>query len=178
MKVVLFCGGFGMRMREYSDSIPKPMVTIGYRPILWHIMKIFSAYGVNDFIVCCGYKGYIIKEYFANYLLHNSNEVRGVRHIAIMHKKSDAFFVQIFIQMFDPFGIEQRAAAFDAVYLVTFAQQELGAGQRLGQDHSSLWTALSRHHGFGRTRLEGQAASPRDLVDDIKPHIVPGAVVS
>ena len=70
MKVVLLAGGMGSRILEESESRPKPMVEIGGKPILWHIMKIYSSYGFNDFIVCCGYKGYLIKEYFANYFLH------------------------------------------------------------------------------------------------------------
>ena len=73
MKVVIFAGGLGTRLSEETHSIPKPMVKIGERPILWHIMKIYSAYGFNDFVICLGYKGYVIKEYFANYYLHESN---------------------------------------------------------------------------------------------------------
>lgn len=73
MKVVLLAGGFGTRISEESGTRPKPMVEIGGRPILWHIMKIYSHYGLNDFIICCGYKGYLIKEYFSNYFLHNSD---------------------------------------------------------------------------------------------------------
>jgi glucose-1-phosphate cytidylyltransferase len=73
MKVVILAGGFGTRLSEETGVRPKPMVEIGGKPILWHIMKIYSAYGVNDFIICCGYKGYMIKEYFANYYLHSSN---------------------------------------------------------------------------------------------------------
>jgi len=71
MKAVIFAGGFGSRLSEATDVIPKPMVEIGGKPILWHIMKIYSHYGINDFIICCGYKQYIIKEYFANYFRHN-----------------------------------------------------------------------------------------------------------
>ena len=67
MKVVLFCGGFGMRLREYSESVPKPMVKIGYRPILWHIMKYYAHFGHKDFILCLGWKADVIKEYFLNY---------------------------------------------------------------------------------------------------------------
>ena len=67
MKVVLFCGGYGMRLREYSESIPKPMVTIGYRPILWHIMKYYAHFGHTDFILCLGWKADVIKNYFLNY---------------------------------------------------------------------------------------------------------------
>lgn len=67
MKVVLFCGGFGMRMREYSEAVPKPMVNIGYRPILWHVMKYYAHFGHTDFILCLGYKADVIKQYFLNY---------------------------------------------------------------------------------------------------------------
>ena len=67
MKVVLFCGGLGMRLRDYADNVPKPMVPIGYRPILWHVMKYYAHYGHKDFILCLGYRGDLIKEYFLNY---------------------------------------------------------------------------------------------------------------
>ena len=73
MKVVILAGGFGTRLSEETDVKPKPMVEIGGKPILWHIMKIYSAYGFNDFVICLGYKGYVIKEYFANYFLHMSD---------------------------------------------------------------------------------------------------------
>jgi len=73
MKVVILAGGLGSRLSEETESKPKPMVEIGGKPILWHIMKIYSHYGFNDFIICCGYKGHLIKEYFANYFLHNSD---------------------------------------------------------------------------------------------------------
>ena len=73
MKVVIFAGGLGTRISEETDVRPKPMVEIGGKPILWHIMKIYSHYGFNDFIICLGYKGYLIKEYFMHYYLHNSD---------------------------------------------------------------------------------------------------------
>lgn len=73
MKAIILAGGKGTRISEESLMKPKPMVEIGNKPILWHILKIFSASGINEFIICCGYKGYIIKEYFANYYLHNSD---------------------------------------------------------------------------------------------------------
>ena len=73
MKVVILAGGYGTRLSEETHLRPKPMVEIGGKPILWHIMKSFSLHGFNEFIICCGYKGYVIKEYFANYLLHNSD---------------------------------------------------------------------------------------------------------
>src|SRR6202035_2187505 len=73
MKAVILAGGVGTRLSEETIVRPKPMVEIGGRPILWHILKIYSQHGINDFIICCGYKGYIIKEYFANYFLHTSD---------------------------------------------------------------------------------------------------------
>lgn len=73
MKAVILAGGFGTRISEESLLKPKPMIEIGGKPILWHIMKMYSAHKVNEFIICCGYKGYVIKEYFANYFIHNSD---------------------------------------------------------------------------------------------------------
>jgi len=73
MKAVILAGGLGTRLSEETSLKPKPMVEIGGKPILWHIMKTYSAHGINDFIICCGYKGYVIKEYFANYFLHMSD---------------------------------------------------------------------------------------------------------
>ena len=73
MKAVLLAGGLGTRLSEETSTRPKPMVEVGGRPVLWHIMKLYSHHGINDFVVCCGYKGYVIKEYFANYFLHMSD---------------------------------------------------------------------------------------------------------
>jgi glucose-1-phosphate cytidylyltransferase len=73
MKAVILAGGLGSRLSEETDLKPKPMVEIGGKPILWHIMKMYSSHGINDFVICCGYKGYVIKEYFANYFLHRSD---------------------------------------------------------------------------------------------------------
>lgn len=79
MKAVILAGGLGTRLSEETATRPKPMVEIGNRPILWHVMKIYAAHGIRDFIVCCGYKGYLIKEYFANYLLHNADVTFDLR---------------------------------------------------------------------------------------------------
>ncbi|NYS59724.1 glucose-1-phosphate cytidylyltransferase [Vreelandella salicampi] len=73
MKAVILAGGLGTRLSEETSTRPKPMVEIGGKPILWHIMKMYSTHGINDFVICCGYKGYVIKEYFANYFLHMSD---------------------------------------------------------------------------------------------------------
>lgn len=80
MKAVILAGGLGTRISEETSLKPKPMVEIGGKPILWHIMKIYSHYGINDFIICCGYKGYVIKEYFANYFLHMSDVTFDMRN--------------------------------------------------------------------------------------------------
>jgi len=79
MKAVILAGGLGTRLSEETSLRPKPMVDIGGLPILWHILKIYSRHGINDFIICCGYKGYMIKEYFANYFLHMSNVTFNLR---------------------------------------------------------------------------------------------------
>ncbi len=73
MKAVILAGGFGTRISEETHLKPKPMLEVGGRPLLWHILKIYSTHGINDFVICCGYKGYVIKEYFANYFLHMSD---------------------------------------------------------------------------------------------------------
>ncbi len=80
MKAVILAGGLGTRLSEETSIKPKPMVEVGGYPILWHIMKIYSSHGINDFVVCCGYKGYVIKEYFANYFLHMSDVTFDLRY--------------------------------------------------------------------------------------------------
>ena len=80
MKAIILAGGLGTRISEESYIRPKPMIEIGGKPILWHIMKIYSSHGVNDFVICCGYKGYLIKEYFANYFLHMSDVTFDIKH--------------------------------------------------------------------------------------------------
>jgi glucose-1-phosphate cytidylyltransferase len=97
MKVVIFAGGLGTRISEETDTRPKPMVEIGGKPILWHIMKMYSHYGYNDFIICLGYKGYVIKEYFMNYFLHNSDISIDLANnkMEILGTKSDNFKVTL-----------------------------------------------------------------------------------
>jgi len=90
MKAVILAGGLGARLAEETETRPKPMVEIGGRPILWHIMQIFSAYGVNDFVICLGYKGYLIKEYFLNYRLHVSDVTVDVGRGTIDYHRSRA----------------------------------------------------------------------------------------
>jgi glucose-1-phosphate cytidylyltransferase len=90
MKVVILAGGLGTRISEETDIKPKPMIEIGGKPILWHIMKIYSHYGFNDFIICCGYKGYLIKEYFANYFLHQADVTIDLKNNSIEIHESKA----------------------------------------------------------------------------------------
>lgn len=99
MKVVILAGGLGTRLSEETDVKPKPMVEIGGKPILWHIMKIYSRYGFNEFIICLGYKGYVIKEYFANYFLHQSDvtiEIKNnKRHIEVHSCKAEEWRITL-----------------------------------------------------------------------------------
>jgi glucose-1-phosphate cytidylyltransferase len=97
MKAVILAGGLGTRISEESINKPKPMIEIGSRPILWHIMKIYSVYGITDFIICCGYKGYLIKEYFANYFLHMSDVTIDMKNnsMEIIQKKAEPWRVTL-----------------------------------------------------------------------------------
>ena len=97
MKAVILAGGLGTRISEESALRPKPMIEIGGKPILWHIMKMYSSHGINDFVICCGYKGYVIKEYFANYFLHMSDVTIDMNNnsIEVHHKKAEPWRVTL-----------------------------------------------------------------------------------
>lgn len=97
MKAVILAGGLGTRLSEETSTRPKPMVEIGGKPILWHIMKMYSHHGVTDFVICCGYKGYVIKEYFANYFLHMSDVTFDMRnnHMEVHHKRAEPWTVTL-----------------------------------------------------------------------------------
>lgn len=97
MKAVILAGGLGTRISEETHLKPKPMIEIGGKPILWHIMKIYSHYGVNDFIICCGYKGYVVKEYFANYFLHMSDVTFDMRDnsMQVLQKSAEPWRVTL-----------------------------------------------------------------------------------
>lgn len=97
MKAVILAGGLGTRISEETHLRPKPMVEVGGKPLIWHIMKIYSFYGVTDFIVCCGYKGYIIKEYFANYALHNSDITFNLKDnkLKVHHRQTEPWSVTL-----------------------------------------------------------------------------------
>ena len=97
MKAVILAGGLGSRISEETHLKPKPMVEIGGRPILWHILKIYSHFGINDFVICCGYKGYVIKEYFANYFLHMSDVTFHMKlnTMEVHHQKAEPWQVTL-----------------------------------------------------------------------------------
>jgi glucose-1-phosphate cytidylyltransferase len=97
MKAVVLAGGLGTRIAEETHLKPKPMVEVGGKPILWHILKMYSAHGINEFIICCGYKGYVIKEYFANYFLHMSDVTFDLEHnqMHVHHRKAEPWKVTL-----------------------------------------------------------------------------------
>ena len=97
MKAVILAGGLGTRISEETHLRPKPMVEIGGLPVLWHIMKIYSHHGINDFVICCGYKGYVIKEYFANYFLHNCDVTFDMtsNQMEVHHQKTEPWKVTL-----------------------------------------------------------------------------------
>lgn len=97
MKAVILAGGLGTRLSEETSTRPKPMVEIGGKPILWHILKTYAHHGVNDFVICCGYKGYVIKEYFANYFLHMSDVTFDMRsnRMEVHHKRAEPWNVTL-----------------------------------------------------------------------------------
>lgn len=97
MKAVILAGGLGTRLSEETSTRPKPMVEVGGKPILWHIMKMYSSHGINDFIICCGYKGYVIKEYFANYFLHQSDVTFSMKnnHMKVHEKRAEPWTVTL-----------------------------------------------------------------------------------
>lgn len=97
MKAIILAGGLGTRISEETHLKPKPMIEIGHKPILWHIMKIYSTHGINEFVICCGYKGYVIKEYFANYFLHMSDVTfdMDANTMEVHHKKAEPWKVTL-----------------------------------------------------------------------------------
>ncbi len=97
MKAVILAGGFGTRLAEETNTRPKPMIEIGGKPLLWHIMKMYSAHGINDFVICLGYMGYYIKEYFSNYFLHTSDVTINLRDnsMEVHHNTSEPWTISL-----------------------------------------------------------------------------------
>ncbi len=170
MKCVLLAGGLGNRLAEETVRIPKPMVEIGGRPILWHIMKIYAAHGINDFIVCCGYKGYVIKEYFANYYLHGADVTVDLRKGAteIINNQAEPWRVTLIDT-----GQESMTGGRLRRVMPHLREEEafcMTYGDGVGDIDVSRLTAFHKAHGrmatvtavppaarFGRLDIEGTA---------------------
>ena len=168
MKAVILAGGLGTRLGEETAIRPKPMVEIGGMPILWHIMKIYSAHGINEFVVCLGYKGYLIKEYFANYFLHTADVTidLGENRIDVLHKRSEPWRVTLvdtgadtmtggrlkavgtFLTPGEPFCLSygDGVADVDITALVAFHQ---------GHGRQATITAVAPPGRFGALELDG-----------------------
>jgi glucose-1-phosphate cytidylyltransferase len=170
MKVVLLAGGLGTRISEESSLRPKPMIEIGGRPILWHIMKIYLAHGLRDFVICCGYKGYMIKEYFANYALHMSDVTIDMEKnsIEVHQKKAEPWRVTLVDtgEATQTGGRLKRISEYiDDDFCMTY-------GDGVGSVNITDLTAFHRKHGklatmtatqppgrFGALQLQGHAVT-------------------
>jgi glucose-1-phosphate cytidylyltransferase len=146
MKVVILAGGLGTRLSEETGLKPKPMVEIGGRPILWHILKIYSSHGINDFIICAGYKGYVIKEYFANYFLHMSDVTFDMRNnsMEVHHKNAEPWRVTVVDTGDDTMtgGRIKRAAPYiDGTFCCTYGD---------GVGDVDITALLNFHNSSGR----------------------------
>lgn len=168
MKVVILAGGLGTRISEETHLKPKPMIDIGGMPILWHIMKIYSSFGHNDFIICCGYKGYVIKEYFANYFLHMSDVTFDMEHntMAVHQRNAEPWRVTL-IDTGDATltaGRLKRVASYlrgETAFFFTYgdgvADLDLGRQLAFHQAHGRLATVtcVKPPGRYGALRLEG-----------------------
>jgi len=166
MKAVILAGGLGSRLSEETDVKPKPMVTIGGRPMLWHLMKLYSHYGITDFVIALGYKGYVIKEYFANYFLHMSDVTFDLRTNAIeVHENSSepwrVTLVDTGAETMTGGRIRRVAKYLDnSTFLATYGDGvgdvDIEALIRLHREHGRLatLTATQPPGRFGRIRLE------------------------
>jgi glucose-1-phosphate cytidylyltransferase len=178
MKAVILAGGLGTRISEETAARPKPMVEIGGKPILWHIMKSYSAHGVHDFIVCCGYKGYMIKEYFANYFLHMSDVTFDMQNNAMeVHQKHVEPWRVTLVDTGEQTmtgGRLQRVRSYlaDAVFCMTYgdgvSDVDIGALMRFHARSGKLATitAVQPPGRFGTLDVQGD--SVRRFIE--KPH--------
>ena len=169
MKAVILAGGLGTRISEETHLRPKPMIEIGGKPILWHILKMYSAHGVNDFVICCGYKGYIIKEYFANYFLHMSDVTFDMAHnrMEVHHKHAEPWKVTLVDTGDDSMtgGRLKRVAdyvqdeqAFCFTYGDGVSDVDIGASIAFHQQHGKLATitAVQPPGRYGALTMQGQ----------------------
>jgi glucose-1-phosphate cytidylyltransferase len=168
MKAVVLAGGLGTRLSEETHLKPKPMVEIGGRPILWHIMKLYSHFGVNEFVICCGYRGYVIKEYFANYFLHMSDVTFDIREnrMEVHERKSEPWRVTLVDTGEDTMtgGRLKRVAehvrgedAFYFTYGDGLCDADLAAELAFHRQHGKLATVLAvRPPGrYGALQIKG-----------------------
>lgn len=151
MKAVILAGGLGTRLSEETSTRPKPMVEIGGKPILWHIMKMYSDHGINDFIICCGYKGYVIKEYFANYFLHMSDVTFNMRDntMEVHDKRAESWNVTLVDTGDDSMtgGRLRRVADYvkhEEAFCFTY-------GDGVGDINIAASLAFHKHHGKAAT---------------------------
>ena len=168
MKAVLLAGGLGTRISEETVLRPKPMIEIGGKPILWHIMKMYSAHGINDFVICCGYKGYVIKEYFANYFLHTSDVTFDIQNnqMSVHQRKAEPWRVTLVDTGDETMtgGRLKRVAehvageeAFCFTYGDGVADVDIGALTRFHRQHGRLATitAVQPPGRYGALALDG-----------------------
>ncbi len=173
MKAVILAGGYGTRISEESALRPKPMVNIGQEPILWHIMKIYSHYGVNDFVICCGYKAYFIKEYFANYFLHRSDVSFDLKNnqMEVLQNKVEPWKVTLIDtgEKTMTGGRLKRVAEFlgDETFCLTYGDgvSDINVGEAVAfhkqQGCLATLTAVQPPGRFGAFKLgQGQATIP------------------
>lgn len=169
MKAVILAGGLGTRLSEETNLKPKPMVEIGGRPILWHIMKIYSSHGINDFVICVGYKGYVIKEYFANYFLHMSDVTFDMKEnsMEVHHRHAEPWKVTIVDTGEDTLtgGRLKRVASYltDDDFCFTYGDgvadvdiRSLVAAHRASGKPATL-TAVQPPGRYGALELEGHS---------------------
>lgn len=169
MKAVILAGGLGTRISEETHLKPKPMIEIGGKPILWHIMKIYSDHGVNDFVICCGYKGYVIKEYFSNYFLHMSDVTFDManNHMQVHQQKAESWKVTLVDTGDDTLtgGRLRRVAkyvedeeAFCFTYGDGVADIDIAASIRFHLGHGKLATvtAVQPPGRYGALSMEGE----------------------
>lgn len=166
MKAVILAGGLGTRISEESATRPKPMIEIGGHPILWHIMKIYSSYGINDFVICCGYKGYVIKEYFANYGIHTSDVTFDFSDSSVLvhRKKTESWRVTLVDtgENTQTGGRVKRIRDYvnDSTFCMTYGDGvgniDVAATLRFHQDHKGLatMTAVQPPGRFGALVLD------------------------
>ena len=172
MKAVILAGGLGTRISEETHLRPKPMIEIGGKPILWHIMKMYSAHDVNEFVICCGYKGYIIKEYFANYFLHMSDVTfcMANNRMEVHHKHAEPWRVTLVdtgdetmtggrLKRVDDYLKDERAFCF--TYGDGVSDVDISASIRFHREHGKLATitAVQPPGRYGALRMQGKSVT-------------------